>query len=373
MNKIALVALLSLSVITCKKEETGYQISATLTGFDDNETVYINKVSDANRTVVVDSTTLNNGKFSIKLPSITERDFNFISFSKTRGNILVIAEDKHINIKADKNDLRKAVIEGGEENKIFSDYLKSIGEHTEVENNINAKSRSLAQAGDYKSLQQLKITSDSLKSEKKKMRLAMINNNPNSLVSAMALTDLINFKMLKASEAKAMFQKMNPDLKQTRIGLNLEKALANLVEETSTIGDKVSNFSGPTPDGSKLSLEDSLGKITIIDFWASWCKPCRMENPNVVKVYNKYHDQGLEIIGVSLDKSADKWKKAIESDGLNWKHVSNLKFWQEPIARNFGVRSIPATFILDENGVIIAKDLRGQALEDKIKELLARS
>ena len=98
-----------------------------------------------------------------------------------------------------------------------------------------------------------------------------------------------------------------------------------------------------------------------------------MENPNVVKVYNKYKDQGLEIIGVSLDKSADKWKQAIEKDGLTWKHVSNLKSWQEPIAKNFGVRSIPATFILDENGIIIAKDLRGQALEDKIKELLAGS
>ena len=205
------------------------------------------------------------------------------------------------------------------------------------------------------------------------MRLGMIEANPNSLVSTMALSDLINFKMVKSSQAKEMFEKMSPELKQSRIGLNLGKALSNLVEETSTIGEEVANFSGPTPDGGKLNLKESLGKITIIDFWASWCRPCRIENPNVVKVYNKYHDQGLEIIGVSLDKSADKWKKAIESDGLKWKHVSNLKFWQEPIAKNFGVRSIPATFILDENGVIIAKDLRGQALEDKIKALLSQS
>ena len=334
MKKFGLVALSAFMIFGCTKEETGYEITGNLRSFDNNETVYINKISDSNRTIVVDSTSMVDGQFNIKLPDVSDLDFNFITFSETKGNILVIAENRHLKVSADKDFLRDAVIEGGEQNTIFSKYLKNIGEQTEVENELNKKSRSLAQAGDYPGLQKLKVTSDSLKNEKKKMRLTMINENPNSLVSAMALSDLVNFKMVKGNEAKAMFNKMGSELKQSRIGLNLEKALANLVEETSTIGDKVTNFSGPTPDGEKLNLEDTLGKITIIDFWASWCKPCRMENPNVVKVYNKYHDQGLEIIGVSLDKSADKWKKAIESDGLTWKHVSNLKFWQEPIARN---------------------------------------
>lgn len=112
-----------------------------------------------------------------------------------------------------------------------------------------------------------------------------------------------------------------------------------------------------------------MGKVTIVDFWAAWCKPCRAENPNVVKVYNKYKDQGLSILGVSLDRSEEAWKKAIEEDGLTWNHVSNVQYFDE-IAALYNVNAIPATFILDENGVIVAKNLRGEALEEKIGELL---
>ena len=136
-------------------------------------------------------------------------------------------------------------------------------------------------------------------------------------------------------------------------------------------GKPAPDFSAATPDGKKMSLKEAMGKVTVIDFWASWCKPCRMENPNVVALYNEYHSQGLNIIGVSLDKDGDKWKEAIAADKLTWNHVSNLKHWDEPIAKQYGVQSIPATFILDANGKIVAKDLRGDALKAKVQELLA--
>ncbi|MBK0368580.1 TlpA family protein disulfide reductase [Flavobacterium sp. SE-1-e] len=121
-----------------------------------------------------------------------------------------------------------------------------------------------------------------------------------------------------------------------------------------------------------VSLKESLGKVTIVDFWASWCGPCRQENPNVVAIYKDLHSKGLNIIGVSLDKDASKWKEAIAKDNLTWTHVSNLKFWEEPIAAQYGVEAIPATFILDASGKVVAKDLRGAALRAKIEELLAK-
>lgn len=141
----------------------------------------------------------------------------------------------------------------------------------------------------------------------------------------------------------------------------------------TNIGDYAPTFTAPTPDGATLNINDIDAKVTILDFWASWCGPCRKENPNVVKMYNQYHDKGLEIVGISLDKAQqkDRWLKAIEQDGLTWKHVSNLQGWQEPIAQTYGVRSIPATYILDKDGKIVAKNLRGKALEDKVAELLA--
>ncbi|WP_159086025.1 TlpA family protein disulfide reductase [Flavobacterium faecale] len=119
-------------------------------------------------------------------------------------------------------------------------------------------------------------------------------------------------------------------------------------------------------------MKESLGKVTIVDFWASWCGPCRVENPNVVAIYKDLHSKGLNIVGVSLDKDKSKWLEAIAKDKLTWTHVSNLKFWDEPIARQYKVESIPATFILDASGTIVAKDLRGDALRAKIVELLAK-
>lgn len=125
------------------------------------------------------------------------------------------------------------------------------------------------------------------------------------------------------------------------------------------------------PDGKELKLSDYKGKIVLIDFWASWCGPCRRENPNVVRVYNKFKDKGFEIFGVSLDKSKDKWIKAIEKDKLTWPHVSDLKGWGSKHAKDYGVTGIPQTFLVDKEGKIIAKNLKGAQLDAQLTKLFA--
>ncbi|MFY0483062.1 TlpA family protein disulfide reductase [Flavobacterium sp. PLA-1-15] len=140
---------------------------------------------------------------------------------------------------------------------------------------------------------------------------------------------------------------------------------------TSTaIGSIAPDFSASNPEGKKVSLKESLGKLTIIDFWASWCGPCRQENPNVVALYNEFHAKGLNIIGVSLDTNATKWKDAIAKDKLTWTQISNLQGWEDPIAQQYKIEGIPATLLLDEKGMIIGKDIRGQQLKARVAAIL---
>lgn len=135
------------------------------------------------------------------------------------------------------------------------------------------------------------------------------------------------------------------------------------------IGGTAPDFTQATPDGGELSLSDLRGKVVLIDFWASWCGPCRRENPNVVKVYKEYKEKGFEILSVSLDKDKNRWLQAIEQDGMDWKHVSDLKYWSNEVAKMYNVSSIPHTILLDQEGKILARNLRGPALQQKLAEI----
>ena len=160
-------------------------------------------------------------------------------------------------------------------------------------------------------------------------------------------------------------------------GNNTQTEEKNGVESGIEIGQRAPELVYDSPSGEKISLSSLRGKMVLIDFWAAWCPPCRAENPNLVKTYQHYKDKdfingsGFTVYGISLDKTKEAWVAAIEQDGLVWEsHVSDLKYWQSVPAAQYGVMGIPANFLIDGDGIIVAKGLRGQFLDDKLKELL---
>ncbi|MBK8226368.1 MAG: TlpA family protein disulfide reductase [Flavobacteriales bacterium] len=144
------------------------------------------------------------------------------------------------------------------------------------------------------------------------------------------------------------------------------KRLANLLP----IGSEAPEIRQNTPDGGTFALSQLRGKVVLIDFWASWCRPCRIENPNVKRVYERFHKKGFEILGVSLDRDQAAWVEAIKADGLPWKHISDLQFWNNAAAQEYGVSGIPYTVLIDREGKVLDKGLRSEALEERLEELL---
>ncbi|RZS90518.1 TlpA disulfide reductase family protein [Aquimarina brevivitae] len=370
-----IITLFTLTLfVSCQKEKKGYFITADTNGFEDGTMVYVNAMSQSNRPFVIDSVTINDGKFELALPTPETNDFNYLTFQNTGGNVLYIAENNPIRMEIFKDSLRSSVVKGGEDNQVFFEYLAKLKAFANEKVATNNEIHIATKLKEFDKVKQLRLTINDINQKELDYRKELAEKYPNSLVSVMALTDLIRLNAIKANEAQQLYTSISAPLKNTRLGKQLDRLVTNAItlskQKKIDVGDKAEDFSAPTPTGNELSLTEAMGKVTIIDFWASWCKPCRMENPNVVNVYNKYHDKGLNIIGVSLDKKKESWIKAIQDDNLQWNHVSNLQFWQEPIAKAYGVRSIPATFIVNEEGKVIAKNLRGPALEEKIAELL---
>ncbi len=372
MKKVFLIATVALGLISfVNPVKQNFILSGIAKGVEDGTMVYLERQDEIKGTIKIDSSKISKGTFTMK-GTATEPAVNFIQVKGIEGKIAFILDQGSINFTIYKDSISKSKIGGTADNEalqnfnVFSQKVQLKMQNFQTE---NMEKMQTAQANkDNAAIQKLMDEFALLQNELIAFTTAYPEKNPNSFLSVLLLDNMFNQPEVNIQKIKDVYGSLNSKLKQTKPGIAIKTKIDNFKDLSE--GNVAPDFSGPTPDGKTLSLKQAMGKVTIIDFWASWCGPCRKENPSVVALYNEFHSKGLNIIGVSLDKDAAKWNEAIAKDGLTWNHVSNLQFWSDPIAVLYSIKSIPATYILDEKGVIIATNLRGEELRAKIASIL---
>jgi thiol-disulfide isomerase/thioredoxin len=296
----------------------------------------------------------------------------------------VIIETGEINVEIDKDTIQNTKVTGtynNDELTSFNKNMKPMQKKMQEFQKVNMQAyQQAAQTKDTVTLNKINKESEVIQKEFKNFFQKYADSHPKSLLSLYMIQTMFRNPDFDLAKTKKMFNALDKDLQNTSIGKKIKEQFDQLsgkptsttaaTDAKPTVGNVAPDFSATTPDGKKVSLKESLGKVTLIDFWASWCGPCRQENPNVLAAYNKYHDKGFNIIGISLDDNGDKWKEAIAKDKLSWTQVSNLKKWADPIALMYKIEQIPSSFLLDSSGKIVATDLRGEELNAKIESLL---
>ena len=368
MRKYVAIVLIAFTILACNTGSNGFVLNGEITGgLADSTKVFLKTTDSTNLLIDVDTTIVIGGKFKFTGNQETPI-LHYMLVEGSRANLPVVIENGTIKFKAQKDSLQFASAKGTPQNELFNTFLVEQRKMQQMAQSMQLDMRQAQTAKDTAAMSSLREEFFELQEKSKNYNLDYIKENPSALISAFLLENVLRTNGLSNKEVRALYDSFTEEVKASKPGQNIARELARTA--ATEIGAVAPQFSGPSPDGNILALNEVKGKLTLIDFWAAWCKPCRAENPNIVSVYNEYKNKGLQVVGVSLDRKSEDWLKAIEADGLAWNHISNLDYFNDPIAKMYGVNAIPAAFLLDENGVIIAKNLRGPALGQKIAELL---
>jgi thiol-disulfide isomerase/thioredoxin len=356
-----LIPVLMLTCLACHQPAPDhYTITGDISGLKDS-TIYLTVTGDSTKT---DSTVVRNGHFAFQ-GRTPEPAMAYLETKERYAELFIENADIHVSGSVDSMD--KLKVTGSvtqSEYEAMQSSLKDITDRQEAlygqYDSANKKKDSVAIAG-------LDVQIDTVRKQKRERIKTYIAAHPNSPVSLYEISSMSVTG--EYPELEPLFLEMDTSQQNSVAGKKLATRLAVL--KKSSLGEPVIDFTQKDLGDRQVTFSNyRKGKYVLLDFWASWCGPCRAENPNVLKAYKRFNSKNFSVLGVSLDNDSTKWKQAVLKDGMPWTQVSDLKGWKNEVAQQYGIQAIPFNFLVDTNGIIIARDLRGTALEKKLAEVL---
>jgi len=366
MRKYLYILISFFAFFACNSTEQptdGYTINGDVQGLSDSK-IILHRIVDGEYKEV-ETIDMTGGKYTF-YGKVEMPEMYYIQIGSNMNLIPVFIENSVITIKTNINNIPGSIITGSVEHKNFDLFIEQQKDLDLAQQKLSEEYEIALQENDSAKIKDLDSKFEQLSVDTKEFLLKYVMENNKTVVSPFVVLAQLIYQ-IEFEQLEEIVNNFDTSLNKSVYVIDLQNRVSLL--RSVAIGQPAPNFTLNTPENVPLSLSDFKGKYVMIDFWASWCVPCRRENPNVLKLYNKYHEQGFEVLGVSLDSEMELWKKAIEKDGLPWLHVSDLQRWKNQAAQLYGVNAIPHTVLIDKEGIIIAKNLRGEELVQKLDEI----
>ena len=346
-------------------QNSGYEIHAKIDGAEG--LTFTLQERAHGRIVAIDSAKVVNGQFTIKGHTAMHPALANLVSREKRKSLSFFLENSVITIQAKLDSLNNAKITGSKSQDEFYQFMNLLKPYQEKNASLFKDFQAASQVKDTARIRILRQEAMQLSTEIMKIQKDFIRQHPKSYVSPVIITGLSS--SIPQAEVESLIASLDPSIAKIPDMLELKAKYAAM--KSVEIGQKAPDFTLNDTNDKPVSLYSKIGKnLLLVDFWAAWCAPCRKENPSVVKTYQEFNQKGFDVLGVSLDRKKEDWVKAIADDNLTWTHVSDLQYFNNTAAKLYFVSSIPSNVLLDKNGIILAKNLRGEALYNKVKELL---
>ncbi len=371
MRKILPILAIALTVFACKQADKDGVASGTIKvkgsveGLDSGWVEYILPSAETNK---FDSAEIKNGKFEFT-KKVNEPEFVVLRLAGRQGEEMAFfADPGTVEVKGHGDSMWAANVTAGKSQETFKVIEGTLRGIMEQGQPLYPAYMQAQQEQDMETLKQIEAQMMMLQEQARDtaVKFAMANNN-SVIAPYLGMIYLANDPSMEL-QLKKLYDTLSSGVKNTYFAKQINERIASTT--STSVGAIAPEITMNDPQGNPVSLSSLRGQYVLLDFWASWCAPCREENPNVVNAFNQYKDKGFTVFGVSLDRDKDKWLKAVETDKLAWTHVSDLKYWNNEAAKLYGVQAIPANYLLDKEGRIIAKNLRGAALTAKLAEVM---